>query len=104
MERKGNNQQGEKPTKRPADEGVAVSLSNKELKSDSGHASMENESKPGFDKPTLEKISMNRQALEDFVDRLEMEVLKENNVGLVGLLAVASVRLERLCFDGKSCR
>ncbi len=100
MEQKGNDQQGDKPTKRPADEGVAGLLSNKERKSDSGRSTMECESKPVFDKPTLDSISTNRQALEVFVDCLQTKIVEKYNFNLLGLLVTASVRLERLLLDG----
>jgi hypothetical protein len=66
---------------------------------------MESESNPPLDllmdKPTLDKISTNRPALERFVDYLKTTIVKKGNFDLVGLLTVASLRLERLCVDGE---
>jgi hypothetical protein len=56
-----------------------------------------------FDKPTLDSISRNGPALERFANLLETKIVTTNSYHLVGLFAVAKIRLERLLFDGSFC-
>jgi hypothetical protein len=112
--RKPNDRHGDKNPETKDDLKLALDadelteLSNKESESDSKRAvvtkSAVNVDMLSLDKSTLDTISTNQRALKAFVSLLETDVAMFKKYNLVRLLAVASVRLERLIFESTSIR